>query len=324
VRCKAWYCGICCAPHGNVFVVHWSCSLLLMRFCTPHLTTKRSQISRPILAQLTTMATPQARSNHGPLTTPTTVSPPRGSYIRSREDAPPVAIPSYTLASNANALLVSAKDFEQSMTTIILSSSVLTAWFTFQVFCGHVDCSCTICQWKRIKKIIDEHSQAWVAQRLTSAGRSASVEYLKEMKLPELYALAVFVLSHKIMRKPRHMTGRNSELTYHSYYQTDTAMLYLSSQTLMFLYYHVKPSSPFSISRPKELGLIQPWLLGQGAHIGLACEEFADGKSQDFAPELRILLTNLSAWSPHSLLLFPIEKPTGREEASAFQHNHGT
>lgn len=84
-------------------------------------------------------------------------------------------------------------------------------------------------------------------------------------------------------------------MTYHSYYQTDTAMLYLASQTPMFLYYHVKPSSPFSISRPKKLELIQLWLLGQGAHIGLACEQFAESKSSDAGPNLRISLTDLPA-----------------------------
>lgn len=295
-----------------------------MYLCTLHLTTKRSQTFQPIPAQFTTMATPQGRNNHGPLTTPTKVSPPRGSYLRSHEDAPPVAVPSCTLASHAAALLVSEKDFEHGMSKIISNSSVLTAWFTFQAFCGHVDCSRTICQWKSIKRIIVEHSHAWVARRLVSAGRSASVEYLKDMVLPELHALAVFVLSHKITRKPRHVTSRKSELTYHSYYQTDTAVLYLSSQTLMFLYFHVKPSSPFSISRPKERGLIQPWLLGQGAHIGLACEEFAKSKSQYAAADLRMLLTYSSAWSPYSLLRFPIKKTNGRENASELLQNSST
>lgn len=115
-----------------------------------------------------------------------------------------------TPSTRTQTRFLSQKDFEQGITQIISSSSVLTAWFTFQVFCGHVDCSRTICQWTRTKKIIDEHSQAWVAQRLTSAGRSASVEYLKDMKLPELHALAVFVLSHKIMCKSRHMNNRDS------------------------------------------------------------------------------------------------------------------
>ena len=270
------------------------------------------------------MATPQVRSNHRPLAAPTKDAPPLDSYMRSHEDALPIATPSYTLRANANALLVSEKGFEPGMTKIISSSSVLTAWFTFQVFCGHVDCSRTICQWKRIKKIVDDNSQAWLAQGLESAARSASVEYLKNMKLPELHALAVFVLSRKISRKPRSMAGRNSELTYHPYYQTDDAMLYLTSQILIFLYYHVKPSSSFSISRPQELEKIRPWLLGQGAHIGLACEQFAKSKLTNNAPNLRTSLTALPAWSPHSLLLFPIEKPIGREDTLALQQSSST
>lgn len=65
------------------------------------------------------------------------------------------------MESNANALLISGKDFELAIKDVIIKSRVLTAWFAFQIACKDIDVRRSMCSWQVVKEIIDEHMDAW-------------------------------------------------------------------------------------------------------------------------------------------------------------------
>lgn len=230
------------------------------------------------------MATPQIRSHYNALqdsnsTTPTT--PPLGCYIRSITGVPKVAIPSYTLESNANALLVSGKDLELAIKDIIVNSRVLKAWFAFQIACKDIDVRRSMCSWQGIKEILDENMDAWNAEYRQNSRLSIPLENLKVMDMPALHAWAVFVLFKNIQQNLNRTTNHSRTLTYHPHYQSCVAKLYLAAHILVFLHDYTKPSKPFSIHQPENLASVQRWLLGTSSHIGLACRDLERSKSHD-------------------------------------------
>jgi hypothetical protein len=206
------------------------------------------------------------------------VKPPRGAYRRSSKDSLPVAIPGFTLEANAAALLVSEQEFDCAIAHTITNSRALTAWVAFQM--AHVDVEhCrTISKWRVIDDITASRFQLWDAQyRFNSELYLSSVD-LKRMDVPELNALAVFVLCRRIQDNTRNANELGSSLTYHTYYRTFMPRMYLAAHILTFLRYYTKPTSTFSTYRPKDISLVPTWLKTQGACVGLACKKFADGQ----------------------------------------------
>lgn len=206
------------------------------------------------------------------------IKPPRGAYRRSSKDCLPVAIPGFTVEANAAALLVSEQDFDCAIAHAITSSRVLTAWVAFQM--AHVDAEDgrIMSKWRVIDDIIASRFQLWDAQYRSNSELYLSPVDLKRMGVPELNALAVFVLCRRIQDNTRGTNELSSSLTYHTYYRTFMSRMYLAAHILTFLRYYTKPSSTFSTYRPKDISVVPTWLKTQGASVGLACEKFADGK----------------------------------------------
>lgn len=206
------------------------------------------------------------------------IKPPRGAYRRSSKDCLPVAIPGFTVEANAAALLVSEQDFDCAIAHAITSSRVLTAWVAFQM--AHVDAEDgrIMSKWRVIDDIIASRFQLWDAQYRSNSELYLSPVDLERMDVPELNALAVFVLCRRIQDNTRNTNELSSSLTYHTYYRTFMSRMYLAAHILTFLRYYTKPSSTFSTYRPKDISLVPTWLKTHGACVGLACEKFADGK----------------------------------------------
>jgi hypothetical protein len=209
------------------------------------------------------------------------VNPPRGAYKRSSKDCLPVAIPGYTLEANAAALLVSEEDFDSAIAHTITSSRVLTAWVAFQMTYKDVEDSRTMSKWRVIDDIIASRFQLWDAQYRSNSELYLSPVDLVRMGVSELNALAVFVLCRRIQDNTRGTNELGSSLTYHTYYRTFMSRMYLAAHILTFLRYYIKPSSTFSTYRPNDISLVPTWLKTQGACVGLAFQEFADGKYTD-------------------------------------------
>jgi len=190
-----------------------------------------------------------------------------------------VAIPGYTLEANAAALLVSEQDFDCAIADAITSSRVLTAWVAFQM--AHIDAedSRTMISWRVIDSIVASRIKLWDAQYRSSSELYLSLVDLAHMTTSELNALAVFVLCRRIQDNTAGTNDLGNTLTYHTYYRTFTSKMYLATHILTFLRYYIKPSSPFSISRPNDVSLVPTWLGTQGACVGLACQEFAEGRA---------------------------------------------
>lgn len=204
--------------------------------------------------------------------------PPRGAYRRSSKDCLPVAIPGFTLEANAAALLVSEQDFECAIAHTITSSRVLTAWVAFQMALVDGEEGRTTIKWRVVDDIVASRFQLWDAQYRSNSELYLSPVDLKRMEVPELNALAVFVLCRRIQDNTGGTNELSSSLTYHTYYRTFMSRMYLSAHILTFLRYYTKPTSTFSMYRPKDISLVPTWLKTQGACVGLACEKFADGK----------------------------------------------
>jgi hypothetical protein len=208
-------------------------------------------------------------------------TPPHGTYMRSNNNCPPVAIPDYTPEANAAALLVSKQDFDCAIAHTITSSKVLTAWVAFQMAHIDVEDSRTRLQWQVVDSIIASHIKLWDAQYRFSSELYLSQVDLAYMTTSKLNALAVFVLCRRIQDNVPGTNEHGNSLTYHTYYRTFTSRIYLAAQILTFLRHYVKPTSTFSVHRPDVISLVPKWLTTQGARVGLACQKFAEGRFDD-------------------------------------------
>jgi hypothetical protein len=207
-----------------------------------------------------------------------TTTPPCGTHRRSNKECPPVAVPDYILEANAAALLVSKQDFDCAIADATTSSRVLTAWVAFQM--AHIDAenSRTMISWRVVDSIIASRVKLWDAQYRSSSELYLSLVDLAHMTTSELTALAVFVLCRRIQDNTAGTNELGNSLTYHPYYRTFTSKMNLAAHILTFLRYYIKPPSRFNIYRPDDCSLVPMWLRTQGARVGLACQNFAEGR----------------------------------------------